>query len=172
MDTTDPLAILDMAKDEMTAAKAARKVSNRNGGVCVCGHGAGSHTTYSTSDHPMHIAARDQGKSMCIPSRVECGCVTYQEVLKTSDLRSFRYSTQGFGAQHALSQGVHAAITSGKTIEWNVGLHCVACKGKTSDGVKLIPVAYNKVDMSVAYKTTDTNVLICADCMDKIRNRA
>lgn len=167
----DPLAILDLARDEMRAARESRKVSTRNGGVCVCGHGAGSHSAHSKSGHPLHEVARAKGESVCIPSRVECGCVDYKEVLKASDLRMFRYSTQGPGAQHALAQGISATIAAGKTFTWSEDLECVACRRPASEEVKLAPVAFNKANMSVAYHTTDTNVMICADCKEKIRSR-
>ena len=169
MDTYDPFEGLDFTKEDVERAVQARKINNRDGRVCVCGHGIKSHSHYAPPGHPDHDLALREGRSVCIPSRVQCACGEFQPVLVTEDLRQFRHSTQGPGIDHALTLGMSASAAKGKKIEWLPGAAiCVACKRGKDDGVSLTPIAYNS-DMSEARNTTPQNVLICPDCREKTR---
>lgn len=170
MDTTDIFSAFDFGEDEAAQAAKNRKINQRNGGVCICGHAAGSHSNYAPAGHPEHDSALREGKSVCIPSRVKCACAEYQQVIIAEDLRQFRHSTKGPGIDHALTQGVLSSKAKNKKAEWMPGVaHCVACRLGPDDGVQVSPVAYNP-DKSEAFTTTAINVLICQSCRDKTRN--
>lgn len=169
MDNTDTFGALDFGAEEVATAAANRKINQRNGGVCICGHAAGAHSHYAPAGHPDHEAALREGRSTCIPSKIKCDCLEYQQVILAEDLRQFRFSTKGPGIDHALAQGLAASLDKGKKTEWAPGvLQCVSCKQGPEVGVKLSPVAYHP-DRSEAYAGTSINVLICQECRDKTR---
>ena len=170
-DVNDPFYGIAVTREQVEEARQARKVSHRNGGVCVCGHPAMAHTEFAPDGAAdgKHDAWKARGESRCIPSKAPCECREFLKVLTAQDLRKFRHSTKGPAQQHALLQGVLASVQDGKNLQWESAVGCVFCKrGRTEQGVTLTPVAYD--GMHEAYESTPNNVMVCVDCRASMKS--
>lgn len=168
-DASEVFTGLAVTKEMAEAALIKSQRRRRNGGVCVCGHPATSHTEFvERGQSSVHDAARAVGKNTCAPSKHVCPCEKYQEVLQTKDARRFRFSTTGPAEDHALMKGVISAFSSDVEIWWDNDAECIKCKtGILTIGAQLAPIAYDK-QWFESHHATDLNVLICVDCRDFI----
>ena len=166
---TEALRGLGVTMEELEAVAVARKVSHRNGGVCVCGHAAKSHTEFADEGAAQgkHDAWRAAGQSRCIPSLAPCECRGYNQVLTAQDLRKFRHTTKGAANAHALMQGVFASVQAGKELYWDPAVACAFCKADR-DSASLVPVAY--AGFTEAHESTQNNVMVCETCRDSMRH--
>lgn len=144
---------LGIPLDDVLSATAEARAERgpRDGRICVCGHPA-----------TRHIGL--QGEMVCKPTRMECPCRAVEVVLETSDTRNFLWRTRGYGADHALAQGLGSAERKGVEYDWVEGvLRCRACG---AHGVELLPCAVfgNKVRREPAR----TNGLLCRECVDRV----
>lgn len=154
----DGLGPLDLG--EVVAPK--RVGRERDGRICICGHGAKNHgaTAREYFDKPLESVPR--GSVACSAGRHQCACVQFTPVLETSDTRRFMSKTIGPGADHALARGVNNALAAGVSIRWKDGLVC----GKCGAAGRLLPVAI-RIGANgpvIARETTEHNYLLCSEC--------
>lgn len=123
----------------------------RDGRICICGHGASKHTIY-------------EGIVSCKPSKMDCPCKSLRPVLEADDTRPFLRRTQGAGAMHALSRGLAALISKGKSAEWIIPLVCDKCK-EPSGNLSPIPITKNFVAVDYA---TGIDTLLCPTCREEL----
>ena len=124
-----------------------RKTNNRDGRICICGHGMGFHS---------FIEAR--GINKCNAQKQSCPCKKPRPVLITTNVKSFLYKTQGSGGLHALTQGILAAKSGNYLVEWTAELKCDKC-GK--EDVVPCPITQNG---RVVYEATGYDAFLCRDC--------
>lgn len=100
----------------------------RESRVCICGHGATSHTETLP------------GIFSCQPSRMTCHCQTLYSVITVPDTRVFRRMSNGYGVDHALVRGIAALASKGMTdIEFITETY--KCKSSTCRSTtNLVPV--------------------------------
>lgn len=140
--------------EEAFKEKEEEEARKRDGRICSCGHPVKHHT--KTSD----------GYISCKPGRQFCPCEMLAPVIKVPDTRYFMRRSQGNGARHALSMGIHAAIKantkSEDLMEWLVPPVCQN-PNCGNEGVKLYPT-HITAERVVMDEPTKFNVLLCDDC--------
>ncbi len=167
--TDDPFEGIAATPDQVKTVLESRRLRQRDGGVCICGHPAKCHTeNIEPGVNAKHDEARRMGVNQCAPSRAFCGCRKYEQVLTAQDLRKFRHGTRGAGWDHALLLGIAASQESGKTVTWAEGLCCSKCKRlRTDPGVVLAPVPYTD-DFHEAHHSTAKTFLMCMECREEV----
>jgi len=126
--------------------------------ICICGHGARSHSSQALSDNPTHKSFRESGRDQCLPGRMECPCGGFRGVVEVEDPRVFIFRTRGPMGQHALVRGLAASLVRGKTVS-EVDWACDTC-GATH---AVTPVAVSRSGQ-IAFEPSRDNRLLCADC--------
>jgi uncharacterized cupin superfamily protein len=144
------------AVEEAKARRTAAVAPDRR--ICICGHGARSHSSLGLSDNAKYLRAR--GIFKCSPGKVKCPCEEFRAVAITSDVRKFTSKTEGPGNLHALSKGATLALEKGCTVEWLEGVCCDRCKLPDKP---FAPVAYSPSYVEV-HMATPINRLVCEDC--------
>lgn len=158
---TDFFDKVDFTPDDVDKAVAAAKAQadkNSERRICICGHGARSHSSHGVSENAKFL--RDRGLFRCAAGRVKCPCQEFRPVAITSDVRRFTAKTEGPAGLHALSKGARMATENGATVEWLEGVGCDRCH-KTD--VAIVPVAYAP-GYYEASSATAINRLVCAEC--------
>jgi hypothetical protein len=147
----DALSMLAFDPTEVDEVVESRKQEKKKDGrICICGHAMKHH--FETD-----------GKSLCMPSRIDCKCRHSRTVVQTSDVRHFLQLTTGMGPRHALSVGMVSASKAGKEVEWAISpVVCDYCK----EPGKLLPVPLAHMSVFVDHQA-DNNVLLCQDCYVK-----
>jgi len=145
----EALSALGLDMDEVLEVdKSLRnRTSDRDGRVCLCGHGVTRHTEIP-------------GGHYCLPSRMSCPCLKLRPVIDTEDTRPFMRKTQGMGSLHALSRGLAAVAMKGKDAHWIIELVCDKC-GEFNDSIIPVPVSKQGVPMEEA---TGLDRLLCPNC--------
>jgi len=124
-----------------------KRTNNRDGRICICGHGMGFHN---------FIDAR--GIHKCNAQKQSCPCKTPRPVLITNNVKSFLHKTQGSGGLHALTQGIVSATKGKYLVEWTVELKCDRCG---QENVVPCPVSQSG---RIVHEATGFDVLLCRDC--------
>lgn len=150
----DALSALGLDLEEVLEADSDLRTrpSKRDGRICACGH--------SMTKHKFD---KFIGVHTCKPSKMDCPCKNPRPVLEAEDTRPFLRRTQGGGARHALSRGLAALVSSGKSAEWIIDLNCDGCK-EASD--VLVPVPVTK-DGFASDEATGIDLLLCPTCREK-----
>lgn len=147
----DALSLLAFDSSAVDEVLEERKLDKKKDGrICVCGHAMKHHH-------------ESDGKSLCMPSRINCKCRYQRTVVETSDVRYFLQVTTGMGPRHALSIGMVSAVKAGKEVKWAISpVVCDYCK----EPGKLNPVPLAHLSVFVDHEA-DNNVLLCQDCYVK-----
>lgn len=119
---------LGYSLDELSRIDEELKGMTRNPWVCACGHAASSHTEVGDAH-------------MCKPSRLFCHCEVLNPVLEVEDTRVFKFKTNNYGPEHALTRGLLAHTKRQKKARWlKAGYRCFyrGCEVSGFDS-KLIP---------------------------------
>jgi len=151
---SDALSAMGLSLDEVMEADSELRTrpATRDGRICICGH--------SMTKHKFD---KFIGVHTCKPSKMDCPCKAPRPVLEAEDTRPFLRRTQGSGAMHALSRGLAALITSGKSAEWTIDMICDGCKDP-SDSLVPVPVTKDGIAKSEA---TGYDMLLCPDCRER-----
>lgn len=151
---TNPLAALGLDLDEVLEedSELRTRPAKRDGRICACGH--------SMTKHKFD---KFIGVHTCKPSKMDCPCKNPRPVLEAEDTRPFLRRTQGGGARHALSRGLAALVSSGKSAEWIIELKCDGCK---EDSDALVPVPVTK-DGFASDDATGIDLLLCPTCRER-----
>ena len=167
----DIFDLMPTTAEETEAAKEqSRKERKGDQRVCLCGHGARSHSEHALPGSPIHDSLREQGISRCIPARQECGCTAFEGAVTAQDVRLFIYKNTGPYANHPLTKGIDASIRKGHTVEPIGEWVCVSCKKGKADGVTVGPVGLTTA-LTIATNGADAarNFLMCATCLENVR---
>lgn len=149
----DALAALGITDDEVEQFQAEMKQqTRRDPRICMCGHPMSRHST-------------DAGIGLCALPKSICNCKFPKAALKVGDTRLFLRNTSGPAAEHALTRGMIASASAGKEVEWIIPVECDKCKA--TEG-RIVPVPITDA-MTVAYESSNRNVLLCEDCMMGLR---
>lgn len=125
--------------------------------ICVCGHPKDTHENVT----------RDLETGEILPERVEarcnvlgwdCGCETFNSVLRVSTTQSFKRISRGSAEKHALVVGVTRLLDAGGQMEWIEG--DVKCSECSEDG-PVMPFR-TRVDTGV------TDKLLCQKCSENV----
>lgn len=145
-------------------AKAGRE---RDGRICVCGHGAKNHGPTESKWFGTPLQDVPQGGIACSVGRHACACTKFDPVLVSEDNRRFMSKTVGPGEDHALARGVVNAMNAGVGIRWKENLVCGKCGAA---GVRLQPVAILIRDGApvVARRSAEYNYLLCDACVEEL----
>lgn len=131
--------------------------------VCACGHSMNRH--YQGSN----------GKWMCTPTRMYCGCSEAQPVLVADNLRLFLYQTTGWGRNHALGKGIVASRGAGAGYRWLTQSgepECIFC-GEVTDAPIPTAVHVSGRDANgwpITIRSSETakkDVIACPSCARK-----
>lgn len=139
----------------------------RDGRICVCGHGAKNHGAVEREYFNMPLEDVPQGSVACSVGRHQCACTKFFPVLVSGDNRRFMSKTVGPGADHALARGVGNALNAGVSVIWREGLACGKCQ---AEGVSLQPVAVmiRHGQPTIARRSAEYNYLLCANCVAEL----
>jgi hypothetical protein len=124
------------------------KESN-NKEVCICGHAIRRHSVFD-------------GNWDCQPARIWCPCSQPIAVLEAEDLRLFQCQTRGWGAKHALTQGIRKSDKAKKRTRLLASAVCWMCNQKSS----LFPTALDSSNLPVR-QAAARNALLCESCLFK-----
>jgi hypothetical protein len=152
-DASDALRALGIDPDSAIQTDNALKdrSSDKDKRVCLCGHGMSKHKEIA-------------GVVMCKPSRMDCPCKKSRAVLDVEDTRVFLRRTVGGGMMHALSRGLSALVSSGKSATWIVELKCDRC-GSVDEIVSPVPVTQSGHATTYA---TGYDALLCQSCREEV----
>ena len=115
--------------------------------VCVCGH-------------PMaHHESVYEGLDSCQESKMFCPCRFKKAVLEVEDLRAFKFSSEGYGRDHALWKGLKKLRTMGKGATALVDSTCWKCLEKRP----IEPVSITPGNL-VSRQPQARNVMVCIPC--------
>ena len=150
----DALAAIGMNLDEVVEIDNTLRTrpAVRDGRICICGHGVSKHTDYNN------------GVVTCKPSKMDCPCKKIRPVLEAQDTRPFLRRTQGSGSLHALSRGMAALATQGKSATWIIPLECDRCE-KSADKLSPVPVTLNGIEVT---EPTGYDALLCDSCRKEV----
>ena len=151
---TSALGLLGMDLDDVleTDSELRTRPLERDGRICLCGHGMSKHTVII------------DGITNCKPSKMDCPCKRARAVLDAEDTRPFLRKTQGPGPMHALSRGLAALAVSGKDAKWLIDLNCDRCN-EPSD--TLIPMPVTKGGFA-SEDVTGYDALLCQRCREEV----
>lgn len=147
------LQAIGMNLDEVVEIDAGLRTrpATRDGRICACGHSMTKHTEVG-------------GIVLCKPSKMDCPCKKSRPVLDVEDTRPFLRKTQGPGPMHALSRGLAALLSLGKSADWIIDLVCDKC-GKSAG--LLSPVSVTK-DGRTSETATGYDALLCSKCREAL----
>lgn len=119
--------------------------------VCICGH-------------PMRRHSLLQDRWDCQPARIWCPCSQPIPVLEAEDLRLFQCQTFGWGARHALIQGIRKSDNALRWTRLLANAHCWSCGSK--EVLYPTPLDGNQLPTKQA---APMNALFCEACLLKVR---
>lgn len=115
--------------------------------ICVCGHPMAHHETVY------------EGLDSCQESKMFCPCRHKKAVLEAEDLRAFKFSSEGYGRDHALWKGLKKLRNMGKGAVALVDSRCWKCfEERPIEPVSLTP------ENRVSRQPQARNVMVCMQC--------
>lgn len=156
---------LDASEEEIERALAIRAMKlrkDRDGRVCICGHGMAYH---SGSDPEVRAQLEAAGRTVrvrCAYAKSTCPCVSPHPVLTTKDIRRFMHKTAGSGKlEHALAQGIMSCNLNKTPLVWLENTTCNDC------GIPCISAYAGTRNGHIAEGPSPINVFLCDDCKAK-----
>jgi hypothetical protein len=143
------LGQLGFSGEKVDAELAELERESNNKEVCICGHAVRRHIFF-------------EGNWDCQPARIWCPCSQPIAVLEADDLRMFQCQTRGWGAKHALTQGIRKSDKSKKKTRLLENAICWMC-GKASN---LYPTALDLSNIPIRQPAA-RNALLCEECLYK-----
>ena len=119
--------------------------------VCICGH-------------PMRRHSLLLDNWDCQPARIWCPCSKPIPVLEAEDLRLFQCQTFGWGARHALTQGIRKSDKALRATRLLANAHCWICEGLGT----LYPTPLDGNNFPTKQPAA-INALFCQSCLLKAR---
>lgn len=141
----DPLEFFGADPEEIEIGSNRR--SNQNREVCICGHPMSHHETIY------------EGMDTCQESKMYCPCKYKKAVLEVDDLRAFKFSTEGFGRDHALWKGLKKLRKMGKQATTLVDSTCWRCFQEAP--IEPVPLTQEN---RVSRYAQARNVMLCTRC--------
>lgn len=135
----------------------------RDGRICVCGHGAKCHGAIERQYFDTPLEDVPAGSMSCTAGRHRCECSQFFAVLETTDTRRFMSKTVGPGMEHALGRGLSNALTAGVPVVWREGLTCGKCQVETH-GLLPVAIQVGPSGPRIARETAAYNYMLCASC--------
>lgn len=141
----DPLEFFGANADEIDLGPDRKKGVSRE--VCVCGHPIAHHESVY------------EGLDSCQESKMFCPCRHKKAVLEVEDLRAFKFSSEGYGRDHALWKGLKKLRKMGKGATTLVDSICWKClEERPIEPVSLTP------ENRVSRHPEARNVMVCIPC--------
>jgi len=140
-----PLEFFGANAEEIDIGPERKKGVSRE--VCVCGH-------------PMaHHESVYEGLDSCQESKMFCPCRFKKAVVEVEDLRAFKFSSEGYGRDHALWKGLKKLRAMGKGATALVDSICWKCFEKRP----IEPVSITPGNL-VSKQPQARNVMVCIPC--------
>ncbi len=139
---------LDISREEAVKSfEEIKKTNNRDGRICICGHGIGYHAFID-----------GRGVYKCNAQKQTCPCKSPRPVLITDNVKMFLHKTQGSAGLHALMQGMVAAEKANVFFEWVIDLVCDKCGDPN-----VVPCPVSQTGQ-IMFKATGYDKFLCREC--------
>jgi hypothetical protein len=125
------------------AKKGAESLEDRK--ICMCGHSFLGHM--------------DGGS--CV--RGGCNCAAWDAALMPSNVRPFKFKSEGYGQGHALVRGLMSLKEKEGTAEWLIERKCAKCHG--TEDLTVYPLSLN---LRILHTSGQLNKLLCGSCVDEM----